>query len=301
MEVASLRLTTCAASVVAALAALLGSGAAVANEQSADENRDVAFHAYANARAYPVPFDEAWEALGRAIRTLKLKIDAEDREHGFVRTKPVALLKKHHEEVRKRVRVDGFQAADVMFTVFVSPYASPTRVYVSSESNGLRDGTPVRRMQLRAFHDWLLDEFELHLNVRGSPIPFHEADRREMFAADGAIPPECADQNFGEPLFAGVGAAKPRVIPVSKLLWYPPGPRRDSKTTPNVTLEVVVQEDGFVGSVRQLRADVPDDDFGVAAATNVAAWRYEPAEVEGCRVAVKYTVHISYMYGAHRR
>lgn len=280
-----------AGAVISALL-VVGHGASEASEKGASE---IEFHDYAMARAYDIPFEQARKAMRASLEDLGLWVEEADEKGYFLAGSKRIGKKKRYEDVRQRALEEQFVPGDVLFGAFVSSFAAPTRVYLSSESNGRLAGRPVRRIGIGPFQTWLFEAFEARLGIRGMPIPREEVDRRAAFAEFGATPAKCANIATEDPLVAeNVDVSEPVVIPESKRTWYPPAARYAPDTESSVFLLAMIQEDGFVADVRPLRDESSHRDFAVAAKSNVAWWRYKPVELDGCRFSAYFTVNFNF-------
>ena len=98
------------------------------------------------------------------------------------------------------------------------------------------------------------------------------------------------------PLIAGAaGVSFPELIPESKIDPEYPETARRAQLEGSVILQAVIVRDGTVEEIRVLRCSTPGVGFEQAAVDAVRIWRYRPAEQNGRRVDVYFTVKVDFV------
>lgn len=249
------------------------------------------------ARMYPVNRTDAWDALVRTLRELRLPVDVQDQELGYVRT--------HMKRIQRRPGIaEQFEGAanrpeNATVHAYLSPLATPPRLYVNTTSTGTREGERGEKLffDLPGLGTWFYAEFERRLGAAGIPIPAREYFRLQASAPFDEAAARCVERDWGfERAVFDADTERPRVIAATKTT---PAYQRThlAGQDGSVIVQAVIQEDGRVGEVRALRVQ-GDPDFAESALGAVRQWRYRPARKNGCAIQLYFTVHVNFV--SHR-
>ena len=177
--------------------------------------------------------------------------------------------------------------------LFVPQGIEPGRLYVNTVVDAGNPTSTRRYYSPGPIERRIQELVSERLDSEGHPIPRSPIRRQGLAVRLSGTPSECATREI--PLLAGVGSVtNPVLIAGTKRDPDYPGAAQRGRRTDRVILRAIINEDGWVGDVRQLRGGKHGQEFYVPAAHAVTFWRYRPALLDDCPVSVYFTVFIEF-------
>ena len=243
------------------------------------------------ARMYPIASEELRAGLKGLMKELKFKLLVRKDSLGVYVTRWMRLdSAKQFPALRPFQDLPGAVPVSAKLHIFVSPFAEPARIYIST----MVDSTVGKSYNSGHIENWFYGQLEERLGLTGAAIPKTPKHRWTLATKlTGATEPDpCAAVVPLDP--TAEDRRNPAILPETRIRPIFPDNMTREQENIGVHLRARIYEDGSVGDMDLVRSNSSQPGFARAAADTVSFWRYRPAMVDGCPVAVYFDILVRF-------
>jgi hypothetical protein len=240
------------------------------------------------ARMYRLRSADVWRAVPDALKSASVvfpKINAASQFATAWSIEPMTRPRERRSELR----------------VFVSPYAEPARVYVSSI---MRDPDPgdsrndIVRYNAGELESAFFTALEKAIGQPGEPIPMAAPARAALAhrllgaAADTDVCLKRLEDDEPLGMNPDGGVMAPQKIKDSDAIPVYAGGKPRDRNAGQPRIDATITEDGALIPVRLIQTGTTEAAFTAAVLGAASLWHYEPVKIDGCNVPVRLTLAV---------
>lgn len=245
---------------------------------------------------WPVRSDDAWAAIESLVKELRLSAAKKGQAQRLLITRPASYQKGSYPSVEQLGLPPGVKVETIEWHLWAPPGFTNARVAIAAVTQLRRsDGLMFTRYHDAVLARWFALQLSERLHHASTPLAAGPTRRYSQSPLDAAaweggaacpaLPRPPVDLRSASP-----GVRRPSLL--SQVIPHYPRGAMQAREQGVVTVVGVVTEHG---TITDLSMDLGlSEELRLAAVTAVSLWRFSPATQDGCPIATKVTVEMSF-------